>query len=782
MGEQTHLYGSPRSSRAAEIFAAASGRFSYILVLAGLCAIISGFWIAIERRNEYEYGVAVERIVDRNEDLARTFEEYTLRTLQGADYFTRQMLISLKYDSPKKLIQRALEAGIIHQSVYLSLSIQDEHGNVSATTLGNVPSNINFSDRWYFEEARRSTSDKLIVSPPIPSRLTGTEMIPIARRITKPDGSFGGLVLVQVNLQTFAAGYRNFDLRGDDYIALIGLDGIARSARVGMTEQPGRDFSNANVMAEQRLRANGNFLAKAKSDGVTRYISYRTLSEYPLIVAFGVGAQEALAEYNLRSRQYFAAGTVSSLLVTFFAITILAILRLKDRAHARLKASEARLQEIATHDHLTMLANRALLDSHGGELIADAKNRRGTVACLFIDLDKFSAINDAYGHPVGDEVLKGVADVATQVIGPAGIVGRVGGDEFVALIPMPENSEVQALRTATEVATALSRIDYVDGKRLDVRGSIGISRFPQDGDSLEHLIRCADAAMIQSKAERRLKPCLFTQKMNRESEKRLKLRTELEDALTLGQLEVFYQPKVCLATLKPLGAEALIRWRHPIRGLISPTNFIPAAEESGQIVAIGGWVLNKACEEWQSLRRLGGYENLHVAVNISAWQLRQPDIAATVANALKISGLSPCLLELELTESMVADDTNAMVERLNELKRVGVRLALDDFGTGYSNMQHLRNLPLDVLKIDRSFISDIPRNPNAAAIAKAVIALGKSLNLSVVAEGVETFAQQTFLTSAGCHVAQGYLFGKPTPFEGLKTWLTSDFASKLATA
>jgi diguanylate cyclase (GGDEF)-like protein len=773
MGEHSHNHGSPRSGRAAGIVGAVGAIFSYILVLAGLFAIIFGIWATIEWRNEYDYDVAVQRIVDRNEGLAQTFEEYALRTLQGADYFTRQMVVSLKYDSPKDLIQRALEAGIIENTVYLSLSIQNEHGNVLATTLGDVAAGFNYSDRWYFQEARRSTSDEIIISPPIRSRLTGLEMIPIARRITKPDGSFGGLTLVQVSLQAFTAGYRNLGLKGDDYIALIGLDGIARSARVGATEQPGRDFSNSNVMAAQRQNPNGNFLARANSDAVTRYVSYRTLTEFPFVVAVGAGAQEALTEYNLRRSQYFAAGVISSLLASLFAITILVVLRLKDRAHAGLKASEARLQEIATHDHLTTLANRTLLASRAVELIADAKARKGEVACLFIDLDKFNAINDAYGHPVGDEVLKRVANVTEHAIGRLGIVGRVGGDEFVALLPVPEDDEGEVVRAAIEVATALSRIDYIDGKRVDVRGSIGISRFPHDGDSLEHLIRCADAAMFQSKAERRSKPCLFTQNMNRESDKRLRLRTELDDALELGQLEVFYQPKVCLATLKPVGAEALIRWRHPIRGRIPPATFIPVAEESGQIVAIGAWVLNKVCEDWQRLESLG-FENLHVAVNISALQFRQPDIAITIANALKASGLLPSRLELELTESMIADDPTAMIERLNELKRMGVRLALDDFGTGYSNMQHLRNLPLDVLKIDRSFVSDIPQSANAAAIARAVIALGNSLNLLVVAEGVETFAQQTFLTSAGCQLAQGYRFSEPRPFEDVKTWLAAN--------
>jgi diguanylate cyclase (GGDEF)-like protein len=783
MSEHSQIYGSPRSRPAAGIVGAAGARLSYILVFAGLFAIISGIWATIAWRNEYEYRVAVERIVDRNEGLAQAFKEYALRALQGADYFTRQMLVALRYESPKDLIQRALEAGVIENSVYLSLSIQDEHGNVSATTLGDVPADINYSDRWYFQEARRSTSDKIIVGPPIRSRLTDMEMIPIVRRITMPDGSFGGLTLVQISLQAFVAGYRNLGLRGDDYIALIGLDGIARSARVGATERPGRDFGNSNVMAAQRQNPDGNFLAMGNSDAVARYVSYRTLAEYPFVVAVGAGAQEALAEYNLRRSQYFAAGVIGSLLTSLFAIAILLVLRLKDRAHARLKASEARLKEIATHDHLTTLANRTLLASRAGELIADAKTRKGELACLFIDLDKFSAINDAYGHPVGDEVLKRVANVIDQTIGRTGIVGRVGGDEFVALLPVPEDSEGEAVGAAIEVATALSRIDYIDGKRVDVRASIGISRFPHDGDSLDHLIRCADAAMLQSKEERRSKPCLFTQKMNRESDKRLRLRTELDDALKLGQLEVFYQPKVCLATLKPVGAEALIRWRHPTRGLILPATFIPVAEESGQIVAIGAWVLNKVCDDWRRLGRLG-FENLHVAVNISALQFRQPDIAVVIANALELSGLLPGRLELELTESMVADDSSLMVERLNELKRVGVRLALDDFGTGYSNMQHLRNLPLDVLKIDRSFVSDIPQSANAAAIVRAVIALGNSLNLSVVAEGVETFAQQTFLTSAGCQFAQGYRFSEPRPFEDLKAWLTanSDPVPAVATA
>jgi len=367
-------------------------------------------------------------------------------------------------------------------------------------------------------------------------------------------------------------------------------------------------------------------------------------------------------------------------------------------------------------------------------------------------------------------VLSAVAAAIRSSLGIGHTAGRVGGDEFVIIAPAEDDAEKVALGVAATLRKELAKLHLIANKRVDIRASVGISRYPQDGDNLFDLIRCADTAMLQSKASRSAISCVFTAKMNREAEQRLKTQWELADALKREELEVFYQPQVSLLTQAAIGVEAVVRWRHPRRGLLPPGEFIPIAEESGLIVPLGEWVLNRACKDGKTLGR-EGYGSLPVSVNVSALQFRQPELVEWIARALDKSGLQPSCLELELTESMVADDPETIITRLNQLKNLGLRLALDDFGTGYSNLQYLRKFPLDVLKIDRSFVQDLPHDGHAASIAVAIVNLGRSLGLSIVAEGIETNSQQEFLASAGCHNAQGYLFGKAMPFDDLRLWL-----------
>ncbi len=701
---------------------------SYLVVAVGALAIIAGMWWAIASQLRYERQNAIDKAEFRNDGIVIAYEDFILRTLKSADTVTRVMEAVLKYNRPEPGFHKLKESGIIDGNVFQSVGVLDAKGDLIASTLGPNVQKFNFSDRQYFKDAVGQTTSELIVGAPVTSRITARVEVPIVRRLSKENGTFDGLIVVLVNGSAFTNVYRNFGIRGNDFIALIGFDGIARAAQVGTLNVPGRDFGGTNVMAQQRGSPSGRFAAKGLSDGITRYVSYRTLPGYPLFVATGAEEREVFQEFDGRKARYLTAGAISTLLILMFAAVLIVVLRIKDRTNAKLRSNEAMLKELATHDSLTALPNRTLLEARAAEEIAAARHNGTKVACIFVDLDKFGAINEAFGHLVGDEVLRAVAAAIRRSIDPGCTASRIGGDEFVMIAPADQDAESLALNIAATLRSEFANFNLVAGKSVTIRASVGISRYPQDGETLSDLIRCADAAMLQSKANRRAESCVFTAKMNREAERRLKTQSDLADAIRCDELEVFYQPQVSLPTQSVIGIEALVRWRHPRLGLLPPADFIPIAEESGLIVPLGEWVLNRACRDGETLRR-EGYGDLSIAVNVSALQFRQPELVELIAGVLDRSGLAPSCLELELTESMVADDPEIIIARLVELKSLGVRLALDDFGTGYSNLQYLRQFPLDVLKIDRSFVMDLPDNSHAASIAVAVVSLARSLRI-----------------------------------------------------
>jgi len=428
----------------------------------------------------------------------------------------------------------------------------------------------------------------------------------------------------------------------------------------------------------------------------------------------------------------------------------------------------AQLSHQATHDPLTDLPNRALLLDRLEQAIANAQRHFKRLALLFLDLDRFKYINDTLGHPVGDQLLKQVAARLCSCVRRNDTVSRQGGDEFVVLLAEMDRPE-HATEVAQKMITTLAAPYRVDGNELHITTSIGISVYPDDGQTSSTLVKHADIAMYHAKENGRNNYQFFTESMNRRALQRVFLERSLRRALDRGELALYYQPQLSLPSGRIVGAEALLRWHHPERGLISPEEFIPVAEDSGLILSIGEWVLHSACRAALAWQR-GTARPRRVAVNVSMLQFRHRDLVDMVRGALCASGLPPELLELELTESVVMHDPEQAVERLAELKTLGVRLAIDDFGTGYSSLGALKRLPVDRLKIDRSFVRDIHIDPDDAAIALAAIRLGHSLRLSVLAEGVEHQAALRFLVARRCDAIQGYLISEPLPlprFEAL---------------
>lgn len=418
-----------------------------------------------------------------------------------------------------------------------------------------------------------------------------------------------------------------------------------------------------------------------------------------------------------------------------------------------------KMTHLAQHDDLTDLANRLLLNDRLTQAISMARRSRKQLAVLFLDVDRFKHINDSLGHLIGDKLLQSIAQCLTTCVRGSDTVSRQGGDEFVVLLADVEHAEAAGY-SAAKILLAVAEKHCIDEHDLNVTVSIGISIFPGDGEDAETLLKNADAAMYHAKENGRNNYQFFTQDMNDRAVERQSLEGSLRQALARQEFVLHYQPKVNLETGAITGVEALIRWLHPVRGLLSPEQFVPIAEDSGLIVPIGQWVLREACRQAQAWQN-AGLRPTPIAVNISAVEFRREGFLADVRDILMDTGLDPHYLEIELTESVLVQDVESTMVVLHALKDMGVQLAIDDFGTGYSSLSYLRQLPIDTLKIDQSFVCDIAAGNGEATIVSAVIGMGNSLKLRVTAEGVETREQLAFLQAEHCEEGQGFYFSPP---------------------
>lgn len=427
----------------------------------------------------------------------------------------------------------------------------------------------------------------------------------------------------------------------------------------------------------------------------------------------------------------------------------------------RVKDSEASFTHLARHDALTNLPNRLLVSDRMEQAIGQARRYDKRVALLFLDLDNFKTINDSLGHAAGDELLKEVALRLQDSVRDMDTVSRQGGDEFLmALSDVDDLAAVSAV--ANKVQARLAQPFNLKGMQIVTSISIGIALFPEDGDDFETLLKHADMAMYQAKAAGRNGFCFFDAQMNAVTRERLSLELDLRQALLRDEFVLHYQPIVDLHSGRLLAAEALIRWQHPERGMIAPDTFISVAEQSGLIVEIGEWVLNEACRQmmlWQA----AGLPRFVVSVNLSAVQFRRGNLEALIGSALGRFGLNPSCLELELTESILLQDSAAFIDMLYRLKALGVKLSIDDFGTGYSSLAYLQRFRVDKLKIDQSFVRKLLGNAQDQAIVTAIIQMARSLNLLTTAEGIEDEAIRRLLAELGCDQGQGYLFARPLP-------------------
>jgi diguanylate cyclase (GGDEF)-like protein/PAS domain S-box-containing protein len=442
------------------------------------------------------------------------------------------------------------------------------------------------------------------------------------------------------------------------------------------------------------------------------------------------------------------------------------------------KAAQDRIEFLAFHDPLTRLPNRLLGKDRARQAIANADRSRSRVAAIFLDLDNFKLINDSLGHSVGDDLLVAVAARLQECLRETDTLCRLAGDEFLIILQnVAGNDAISSI--CEKVLKRLAEPFVLDARELSTSFSIGIAVYPDDGGYTEDLLKNSDTAMYRAKAAGRNTYRFFDEQMNVEATEHLHLREGLRMALDRGEFILHYQPQIDLASGRVAGVEALIRWRHPEFGLVPPGRFIPTAEDSGLIVPIGAWVLREACRQAVAWRQ-AGLPPLVVAINLSAVQFRRGNIEELVATVLAESGHEPALLELELTESMLIQDTEHILTALQRIKLLGVKLSIDDFGTGYSSLSYLKRFNVDKLKIDQSFIRDLATDPDDEAIVRAIILLAHSLNLRTVAEGVETGAANEYLRRFRCDEVQGYYFARPMPAEELAAYIGGNAATAAA--
>jgi len=435
------------------------------------------------------------------------------------------------------------------------------------------------------------------------------------------------------------------------------------------------------------------------------------------------------------------------------------------------RAGQERISYLASHDALTGLPNRVMFGELLNRAITTAQRYERKFAVMFVDLDRFKLINDSLGHAAGDQLLKEIAQRLSECLRASDVVARMGGDEFVVLVQEVDDAE-QVSVVARKILSATMRPVMLLGQECRVTGSVGISMYPADATDEQSLMKCADMAMYKAKDEGKNNHQFFSPDIRSHSLERMALETQLRNALERGELSLHYQPQIDIQSNAITGVEALLRWESPTLGMVSPAQFIPLAEETGFIVPIGRWVLRTACAQSAAWQR-AGLPPVCVAVNLSARQFAEDGLVEDVTEALRLSGIAPQLLELEITEGMVITSPERALETLARIKALGVRLAIDDFGTGYSSLAQLKNFPVDTLKVDRSFIRDLAGNADDRAITEAIISMGKSLSLNVVAEGVETVEQLDILRAGACDEMQGFYFSKAVPADAFEQLLKS---------
>ena len=652
--------------------------------------------------------------------------------------------------------------GLLPPDLLFTVSVVDPQGTIVDSTRAKPQRNV--SDKDYFRRQRES--EAFFIGRP--GQGPGPEgTLYFSRRVNAANGAFGGAVVVAVDATYFVSGYETAKLGERGVLAIIGTDGVMRIRRTGETEIAG-DLIDYPAVVPTSDSADADAKVSINSwDGVRRWTSARELYGFPVAVLVGLSRDEQMASAHREAVVYLWRAGLWSILVILLAGVLGRMSWQLTQSRAR--ESEARIayaqrvEYLAYHDGLTGLPNRSMFSKLLNQRIGEAQHYGRRLAVAFLDLDRFKKINDTLGHEAGDELLREVATRLRSCVRESDAVARLGGDEFVVLLP--DLSEPKyAAAVAQKILAVIARPFVLIGHEFRITTSIGISTYPEDGLDEQTLTKNADIAMYQAKAEGKNNFQFYSQDLDANSLERLSLESSLRHALERNEFRLCYQAKRDIVRGRITGMEALLRWEHPDLGVIAPMQFIPIAEETGLILPIGKWVLRTACAQNVAWQR-SGVPPLNIAINLTERQFSDEHLLEDVSEVLKATGMDAHLLEFEISESLLLHDVEATLRILTALKGMGIRIAIDDFGTGYSSLTTLQRFPLDTVKIDRSFIRGLGSDVEHTDLADAVIAMGKSLSLTVVAQGVETGEQADLLRTHACDEIQGFYFSRPLPAE-----------------
>jgi diguanylate cyclase (GGDEF)-like protein len=722
--------------------------------------LLAAIWTSTIQLTKLKRADAEQAAAASSRELLGTYEAQVVRALREIDQTLNLVKLWREAGHQTPILAKLADRGLLPPGLIFAESIVDRAGKIVDTTDDDAAMNV--SNEQYFLAQRASES--FIISQPMPVS-GGGSLLHFSRRINNPDGSFDGIVAIAVDASYFTSGYDSAKLGNRGVLGLVGADGVVRVRRTGDDATSGGRIDYAALIKYADVTAADPGIEANSWDGVRRWTSARNLYGFPIAVFVGLSVEEQLRATHAEILTYMWRAVLGSVL----AIGLMGLLGRQSwlLAQSRARESEARIahaervEYMAYHDALTGLPNRSMFSRLLSQRIAESSGDDSPFAVAFLDLDRFKQINDTLGHEAGDQLLKEVAIRLKACVREFDTVARLGGDEFVVLLSHTGDGSY-ATTVAQRILALTAKPFSLIGQEFRVTASIGISTYPKDGRDEQTLTKNADIAMYQAKAEGKNNFQFYSQKLNANSIERLTFESSLRHGLERNEFRLHYQSKRDIETGRVCGMEALLRWQHPDLGLVEPMRFLPIAEETGLTIPIGRWVLQTACAQnmaWQK----AGLPPLAVALNLTSRQFFDERLLEDVKAALAGSGMEPRLLEFEIGESVLIRDIEATARILMALKGLGVRVAVDDFGTGYTTLSTLRRLPLDTIKIDRAFTRGIVGNPESAKLADAVISMGRTLGLNIVAQGVETREEAEFLRVHACDEIQGFYFSRPLP-------------------
>jgi diguanylate cyclase (GGDEF)-like protein len=738
------------------------GRLTEPQILFPLTAflLLTGVWGMTYGIARVRHAAAEQAAEASSAELLDTYEAQVVRALHDIDETMNLVKFWHERGSGRRGLADLKDHGLLPSDLLFVVSVSDAAGIIVDSTRPLHEESV--AGRDYFQ----GQIDKETFFVGQAAGDAGAQ-IHFSRRLNSPAGAFDGIVMVAVDAAYFVSGYET-SISGDDgLLGLLGDDGMYRVRRVGERVSYGEAADHAVVIAASQASAVEPVMSSGGADGVRRWVRTRELYGFPVVAVVGLGVDEQLAGAARDTRSYVWRAASASVLIVVLSALLgrlswqLAQSRLREREASLANAERA--EYLAYHDGLTGLPNRSMFSRLLNQAISEARRHDRSLAVAFLDLDRFKQINDSLGHEAGDQLLQEVAVRLRGCVRDSDTVARLGGDEFVVLLPELGRGEDAAL-VAEKILATVARPFTLMGQEFRVTVSIGISSYPEDGVDEQTLTKNADIAMYQAKEGGKNNFQFYAVARNVNTLERLTLEASLRHALVREEFHLLYQAKRDILSGRVTGMEALLRWRHPDLGVVVPEQFLTVAEESGLIVPIGRWVLKTACLQnvaWQ--RR--GLPPLCIAVNLTARQFYDEALIPDVCAILESTGMEAHLLELEFTEALLIHRVEDTLRILTALKALRIRIAIDNFGTGYSLLATLQRFPLDTVKIDRSLIRDITGPAHETGLANAIIAIGKSLSLTVVAQGVETRDQAEYLRTHACDELQGFYFERPLPAE-----------------